>query len=90
LGAFEGKLIDAANRFKPDLVMLSAGFDSRIGDPLGNFTLTDEDYVDLTKVVLSIAKEHAEGRLVAVMEGGYNLRGLMKATTAHVQTLSAS
>jgi acetoin utilization deacetylase AcuC-like enzyme len=88
LGAFEGKLIDAANKFKPDLVMLSAGFDSRIGDPLGHFTLTDEDYVDLTKVVLSIAKEHAEGRLVSVLEGGYNLRGLLKATTAHVQTLA--
>ena len=90
LGAFEGKLVEAANKFKPDLVMLSAGFDSRLGDPLGHFRLTDEDYVDLTKVVLAIAKEHAEGRLVTVLEGGYNLRGLMKATTAHVQTLVGS
>jgi acetoin utilization deacetylase AcuC-like enzyme len=87
LGAFEAKLVDAANKFKPDLIMLSAGFDSRLGDPLGHFRLTDEDYVDLTKVMLHIAKEHAGGRLVSVMEGGYNLRGLMKATTAHVQAL---
>ena len=86
-GAFETKLVDAANRFKPDLVMLSAGFDSRQGDPLGQFKLTDEDYVDLTKVMLHIAKEHAGGRLVSVLEGGYNLRGLMKASTAHVKTL---
>jgi acetoin utilization deacetylase AcuC-like enzyme len=86
-GAFETKLIDAANKFKPDLVMLSAGFDSRQGDPLGQFKLTDEDYVDLTKVMLHIAKEHAGGRLVSVLEGGYNLRGLMKASTAHVKTL---
>lgn len=87
LGAFETKLVDAAQRFKPDLIMLSAGFDSRLGDPLGNFTLSDDDFADLTKAVLHIAKEHAQGRLVAVLEGGYNLRGLMKATVAHVKTL---
>jgi acetoin utilization deacetylase AcuC-like enzyme len=87
LGAFEKKLVDAANRFKPDFVMLSAGFDSRLGDPLGHFRLTDEDFVDLTKVILHIAKEHAEGRLVCVLEGGYNLRGLMKGTAAHLKTL---
>lgn len=86
-GAFETRLIDAANKFKPDLVMISAGFDSRLGDPLGQFRLTDEDYVDLTKVMLHIAKEHAQGRLVSVLEGGYNLRGLMKASAAHVKTL---
>ena len=89
-GAFETRLIDAANRFKPDLVMLSAGFDSRQGDPLGQFKLTDEDYIDLTKVMLHIAKEHAGGRLVSVLEGGYNLRGLMKASAAHVKTLVGS
>jgi acetoin utilization deacetylase AcuC-like enzyme len=87
LGAFEGKLVEAANRFKPDLVMVSAGFDSRAGDPLGNFKLTDEDFADLTRVVLRIAREHAGGRLVSVLEGGYNLRGLMKAATAHTQAL---
>ena len=89
-GAFETKLIDAANKFKPDLVMLSAGFDSRAGDPLGQFKLTDEDYIDLTKVMLHIAKEHAGGRFVSVLEGGYNLRGLMKASSAHVKTLIES
>lgn len=87
LGAFEGRLVDAAQKFKPDLVMLSAGFDSRLGDPLGHFRLTDEDFADLTKVMLHIAKEHAEGRLVTVMEGGYNLRGLPKAAAAHAKTL---
>jgi len=87
LGAFETKLVDAAQKFKPDLMMLSAGFDSRESDPLGHFTLTDQDFIDLTKVVLHVAKEHCEGRLVAVLEGGYNLRGLMKASVAHVKTL---
>ena len=87
LGAFQGKLVDAAQKFKPDLIMLSAGFDSRIGDPLGSFKLSDEDFADLTRVMLHLAKEYAEGRLITVLEGGYNLRGLMKGTTSHVQTL---
>ena len=87
---FETKLVDAANKFKPELIMVSAGFDSRLGDPLGNFTLTDEDYIDLTKLMLHLAKEHAESRLVVVLEGGYALRGLMKASTAVAQTLMAS
>jgi acetoin utilization deacetylase AcuC-like enzyme len=87
LGAFEGKLVEAANRLKPDLIMISAGFDSRAGDPLGNFTLTDEDFIDLTRVMVHLANEYADGRVVSVLEGGYNLRGLMKATTAHVKAL---
>jgi acetoin utilization deacetylase AcuC-like enzyme len=86
-GVFETRLIDAAQKFKPDLVMISAGFDSRAGDPLGQFQLSDQDFIDLTKLMLHIAREHAQGRLVSVLEGGYNLRGLMKSTSAHVQTL---
>ncbi len=86
-GVFEKRLIDAANKFKPELVMLSAGFDSRAGDPLGHFLLEDQDFIDLTKIILHIAEEYAGGRLVAVLEGGYNLRGLMKAATATVRTM---
>ena len=89
-GAFETRLIDAAQKFKPELVMVSAGFDSRAGDPLGSFQLTDEDFADLTRVTLQIARDHAQGRLVSVLEGGYNLRGLMKAAAAHVGTLIAA
>ena len=87
LGVFEGRLVEAAQKLKPELILLSAGFDSREGDPLGHFTLTDEDFIDLTKVMLHLAREFAENRLVCVLEGGYNLRGLMKATTAVVRTL---
>ncbi len=87
VGAFESELVTAANRFKPDLVLVSAGFDSRVEDPLGHFRLTDEDFADLTRVMLSVAKEHAEGRLVSLLEGGYNLQGLAKATEAHFRAL---
>jgi acetoin utilization deacetylase AcuC-like enzyme len=79
----------AAEEFKPDLVLTSAGFDSRLGDPLGQFTLTDQDFVDLTAVVMAIADKHCSGRLVSVLEGGYDLAGLAAGATAHVQTLAA-
>ncbi len=87
LGAFRTKLIPAADKFQPDLVMLSAGFDSRLGDPLGQFRLTDEDFADLTRLALEIADKHAGGRLVSVLEGGYNLTGLASAVRSHVQAL---
>ncbi|MDP6379950.1 MAG: histone deacetylase [Phycisphaerae bacterium] len=87
LGAFKDKLVPAADKFKPDIVLISAGFDSRIGDPIGGFRLTDEDFADLTKVMLDIAARHAKGRVVSVLEGGYNLAGLASAATAHVKAL---
>jgi len=87
LGAFEERLLPAAEQFKPDLVLISAGFDSRIDDPLGNFLLNDADFADLTRVMLEIADKHAQGRLVSVLEGGYSLTGLARGVRAHVQAL---
>ena len=87
--AFRTQLVAAAERFKPDLVMISAGFDSRTGDPLGQFTLGDADFADLTGIVLDIARQHARGRVVSVLEGGYSPDGLARAVTAHVERLSA-
>lgn len=88
LGVFQERLLHAADQFKPDLVLISAGFDSRFGDPLGRFTLSDRDFADLTRVMLEIADRHAGGRLVSVLEGGYDLAGLASAATAHVQALA--
>lgn len=87
LGAFREQLIPAARKFRPDLVMISAGFDSRVLDPLGNFTLTDSDFADLTGVMQEIADEFAGGRIISVLEGGYNLQGLASAAAAHVCAL---
>ena len=87
LGAFRNKLLPAAKAFQPDVVFLSAGFDSRLGDPLGRFTLTDEDFVELTQLMLEIAHAHAGGRLISVLEGGYSLDGLASAAARHVETL---
>lgn len=86
LGAFRNKLKPAADAFKPELVLISAGFDSRKDDPLGQFTLADEDFSEL----LEVADKHAGGRLVSVLEGGYNLKGLASAATAHVKALASA
>ena len=90
LGAFREALVPAAERFKPQLVMISAGFDSRAGDPLGQFTLTDADFGELTSTVVEIARQHAGGRVVSVLEGGYALDGLPRAIGAHLDRLSVS
>ena len=86
--AFRGKLLPAAERFKPDLVLISAGFDSRAGDPLGGFRLADSGFADLTRLALQVARSHAGGRLVSVLEGGYALEGLASASAAHVRALA--
>ncbi len=88
VSVFRENLRRAADAFKPDLVMISAGFDSREGDPLGRFTLSDIDFADLTKIMLEIAGVHANGRLISVLEGGYSLTGLQAAAGAHLKTLA--
>jgi acetoin utilization deacetylase AcuC-like enzyme len=88
LGAMQEALAPAAEKFRPELVMISAGFDSRIGDLLGRFTLTDQDFADLTRLVIGIADRHAGGRVVSALEGGYNLEGLGSAAAAHVEALA--
>jgi acetoin utilization deacetylase AcuC-like enzyme len=84
---YEGKLLPAMKTFRPQFVLVSAGFDSRIDDPLGDFRLTDQDFADLTRLIRGIADEHADGRLVSLQEGGYNLHGLASAAVAHVGEL---
>ncbi len=87
-GAFAADFLDAARKFKPELVLISAGFDSRDGDPLGGFHLTDEDFADLTRLILDLADECAESRVVSMLEGGYQLDGLASSVKAHCQALA--
>jgi acetoin utilization deacetylase AcuC-like enzyme len=87
VGAFRDVLVPAAEAFRPELVLVSAGFDSRIDDPLGGFRLTDDDFAELTGIVRGIADDHARGRLVATLEGGYNVEGLASAAASHVRAL---
>src|ERR1043165_9721062 len=71
--AFESAIEEVCSKLKPDLVMISAGFDAHRGDPLGQLLLTDDDFVQMTRVVKQWAAETCGGRVVSCMEGGYNL-----------------
>ena len=85
--ALEDKLVPAARKFKPDFVLISAGFDAHQKDPLGGMKVTTEGYARLTRIVKGIAREHCRGRLVSVLEGGYSLEGLAAGCEAHVRVL---
>lgn len=87
--AIEKRWVAAMRAFRPQLIIISAGFDSRIGDPLGQFRLTDEDFAALTRTVIEVADTHAGGRIVSLLEGGYDLAGLSNAVEAHVSVLVA-
>lgn len=87
LGAFTDRLGKAMQQFQPELILISAGFDSRAQDPLGQFRLQDEDFGDLTSCMQTLADTHADGRLISILEGGYNLAGLATAAGTHVKTL---
>ncbi len=87
LAALRECLLPALEKFHPDLILISAGFDSRAGDPLGQFRLTDADFSEMTRLLTEAAARHCGGRLVSVLEGGYNLAGLGPAVNAHVSSL---
>jgi len=87
LAAWNNKIIPAAHNFKPDFIVISAGFDSRENDLLGTFKLTDVCFLKMTLAVMKIAETYSKNRIVSILEGGYNPRGLALAGAIHVETL---
>jgi acetoin utilization deacetylase AcuC-like enzyme len=85
--AFEEKLLPAALAFKPDFVLVSAGFDAAEGDRLGGMKVTPEGYAELTHVVREIARKSCHGRVVSLLEGGYDLDALAASVEAHIRVL---
>ena len=85
--AMTGKLIPAVDAFKPALILISAGFDAHRDDPLAALNLVEEDYAWVTRELLELAARHAGGRLVSVLEGGYDLRALAASVSAHIREL---
>lgn len=86
--AFRDVLVPAADAFRPEFVLVSAGFDSREQDLLGCFNVTDDGYRTLTRIAMDIAARHCNGRLVSVLEGGYNAAGTASAVVAHLRELA--
>jgi acetoin utilization deacetylase AcuC-like enzyme len=87
LRAWDDKLEPAMAAFSPELVIVSAGFDSRQDDLLGCFDVTDDAFGRMTRKAMEFADSYCEGRLVSLLEGGYNIEGLAQATAAHVEVL---
>ena len=84
------KLELAMDTFKPELVIISAGFDAHRLDPLGGLDLTEKDFLTLTEVLTTIADKHAKGRLISCLEGGYDLEALRLSAKYHVEALACS
>ena len=85
--AFESRILPRLTAFGPDLIIISAGFDAHARDPLANLQLVEDDFAWATKKLMEIADKHAGGRIVSVLEGGYDLRGLSQSAAAHVTAL---
>lgn len=86
---FQKVLVAAADGFKPEFVIISAGFDAHKDDPLASMGLTESGYAELTEIVAGIATRHASGRILSSLEGGYNLTALAASVEAHIKTLLA-
>jgi len=85
--AFMKFLVPASDAFKPEFVIISAGFDAHRDDPLAGMGLTEAGYADLTGIVAGIARQHAKGRILSSLEGGYHLPALAGSVEAHVRAL---
>jgi acetoin utilization deacetylase AcuC-like enzyme len=85
--AFESAILPRLSDFAPDLIVISAGFDAHMRDPLANLNLTEEDFAWATRKVMDIAGGTGQGRVISVLEGGYDLEGLARSVAAHVNAL---
>jgi acetoin utilization deacetylase AcuC-like enzyme len=85
--AFETVILPRLRAFKPDILVISAGFDAHTRDPLANLNLVEADYTWVTKKLMEIADDCAQGRIVSLLEGGYDLQGLSRSVAAHVTAL---
>ena len=88
LAAIDEELVPAMIDFRPELILISAGFDARVNDPISDCRVHDEEFVAMTQRVMAIAKTYAGERMVSVLEGGYGLEGLASASGRHVATLT--
>jgi len=85
--AMESMILPRLRGFKPDILVISAGFDAHTRDPLANLNLVEADYTWVTQKLMEIADQSARGRVVSMLEGGYDLQGLSRSVAAHVTAL---
>src|SRR5690606_39561183 len=88
-GAFQTRLEDFAARVRPDLILISAGFDAHRLDPVGSLGLEIEDFAAMTDFVAQLARHYCSGRIISALEGGYNVEMLPHCVAAHLERLLA-
>lgn len=86
--AVEESWLPALRQFAPQMVFISAGFDAHRDDLLGGMRLVENDFVWITESIMAVADQHADGRVISLLEGGYDLAALGRSTVAHVRTLA--
>lgn len=84
----EAHWLPALHEFKPQMIFISAGFDAHRDDDIGGMGLVEDDYAWITKQIMSVARVHAQGRIVSCLEGGYNLSALGRSVVAHLKELA--
>lgn len=88
LAAFNERLVPAARAFRPDFILISAGFDAHWADPLSDTRVTEEGFAEMTRIVAALARSCCDGRLVSALEGGYYLEALGQCVEQHLAVIS--
>jgi len=89
LGLFEKEILPAIDDYRPDAILVSAGFDAHRLDPVGGMNVTEEGFAVMTSMTLDAARRHAGGRFLSILEGGYSEEGLAESVRTHVETLAS-
>ncbi len=87
LTAFREKLTPAAEAFHPNMILISAGFDAHVNDPLAGMRVTTDGFGEMTRIVVELAERHSRGRIISVLEGGYDLKAMPASVAAHLRVL---
>jgi len=87
LQIFENDIAPAVRKFSPEFMLISAGFDAHLNDPLANMNVTEEGFASMTKVVRDLSKEFCNGRMISILEGGYDLQALSQSVEHHLRVL---
>jgi len=87
LEIFQQKILDPINKFKPEVILISAGFDAHTRDPLASINLESKDFYEITKKIVDLSKVHSNGRIISFLEGGYDLLALSESIKEHLIAL---
>jgi acetoin utilization deacetylase AcuC-like enzyme len=90
LNVLESRVVPELDDFRPQLLLISAGFDAHREDPLAHIELSDEAFELMTRLLVGVADQHCEGRVVSLLEGGYNLKALGRSVVRHLVGMGAA